>query len=94
MSESCHKGVPMQAVNYTHARNNLKNIIEEVCDTNEEVIVTTKNNKSIVILSLDAYNATHAQLKKEVRQAMQEIEKGDFIDIDEAFAQAKKAYRD
>jgi prevent-host-death family protein len=84
----------MQAVNYTHARNNLKNIIEEVCDTNEEVIVTTKNNKSIVILSLDAYNATHAQLKKEVRQAMQEIEKGDFIDIDEAFAQAKKAYRD
>ncbi|MGD9655448.1 MAG: type II toxin-antitoxin system Phd/YefM family antitoxin [Sulfuricurvum sp.] len=84
----------MQAVNYTHARNNLKNIIEEVCDTNEEVIVTTKNNKSVVILSLDAYNATHAQLKKEVRQAMQEIEKGDFIDIDEAFAQAKKAYRD
>ncbi|MDY0122101.1 MAG: type II toxin-antitoxin system prevent-host-death family antitoxin [Sulfurimonas sp.] len=83
----------MQAVNYTNARNKLKDIIDEVCDKNEEVIVTTKNNKSVVILSLDTYNATHTRLKQEIAQAMQEIEKGDFVEIDEAFELAKKTYR-
>ena len=56
----------MQAVNYTIARNSLKLIIDKVCDKNEEVIVTTKNDKSIVIMSLDEYNRTHAQLKREI----------------------------
>ena len=93
MSEYCHKGVPMQAVNYTHARNNLKDLIEEVCNNNEEIIITTKNNKSVVVLSLDEYNATHAKLKKDLAQAMQEIEKGDFLEVDEAFELAKQAYR-
>jgi prevent-host-death family protein len=93
MSVFCHKGVTMQAVNYTNARNKLKDIIDEVCDKNEEVIVTTKNNKSVVILSLDTYNATHTRLKQEIAQAMQEIEKGDFVEIDEAFELAKKTYR-
>lgn len=83
----------MQAMNYTHVRNNLKDIIDEVCDTNEEVIVTTKNNKSVVIISLDEYNRTHAKCKQEIKQALLEIEKGDFIDIDEAFNLAKQSYR-
>jgi len=84
----------MQAVNYTAARNNLKNIIDDVCDNNEEVIVTTKNDKSVVIISLDEYNRTHAQLKREVQQAIAEIERGDYMSIDEAFERAKKAYRE
>jgi len=84
----------MQAVNYTAARNNLKSIIDNVCDNNEEVIVTTKNDKSVVIISLDKYNQTHAQLKRDVQEAIAEIEQGDFMSIDEAFEQAKKAYRD
>jgi len=33
----------MQAINYTTARNNLKTLIDEVCDNSEEVIITTKN---------------------------------------------------
>ena len=84
----------MQAVNYTTARNNLKSIIDNVCDNNEEVIITTKNDKSVVIISLDEYNQTHAQLKRNVQEAIAEIERGDFMSIDEAFEQAKKAYRD
>ena len=83
----------MQAVNYTSARNNLKTIIDNVCDGNEEVIVTTKNNKSVVIISLDEYNRTHAELKREVKKAIEEVEQGDFMGIDEAFEEAKKAYR-
>jgi len=94
MTVFCHKGLYMQAVNYTAARNNLKAIIDDVCDNNEEVIVTTKNDKSVVIISLDEYNQTHAQLKREVQKAIAEIERGDYMDIDEAFERAKKAYRD
>ena len=75
----------MQAVNYSHARNNLKSIIDDVCDNNEEVIITTKNDKSVIILSMDEYNRTHAVLKREVTQALLEAERGDLMDIDEVF---------
>jgi antitoxin YefM len=84
----------MQAVNYTAARNNLKTIIDNVCDNNEEVIVTTKNDKSVVIISLDEYNKTHAQLKREVKQAIAEIERGDYMSIDEAFDRVLSKYED
>lgn len=83
----------MQALNYTNARNSFKSIIEDVCENNEEVIVTTKNNKSVVIISLDEYNATHAKIKKDVQNAIKEIQKGDFLDIEDAFETAKKSYR-
>ncbi len=84
----------MQAVNYTAARNNLKTIIDNVCDNNEEVIVTTKNDKSVVIISLDEYNQTHAQLKREVQKSIAEIERGDFMSIDEAFDRVLSKYED
>lgn len=93
MTIFCHKRFKMQALNYTNARNSLKSIIENVCDNNEEVIVTTKNNKSVVIISLDEYNATHAKLKQDVQNALIEIQKGDFLDIDDVFELAKNSYR-
>ncbi len=88
------KGIPMQAVNYTSARNNLKSLIDTVCDNNEEVIITTKNDKTVVMISLDEYNQTHAKIKRDVQEAIAEVERGDFMSIDEAFDRAKKAYRD
>lgn len=75
----------MQAVNYSYARNNLKSIIDDVCDNNEEVIITTKNDKSVIILSMDEYNRTHATLKREVQEALLEAERGDLMDTDEVF---------
>ena len=84
----------MQALNYTSARNNLKSLIDNVCDNHEEVIITTKNDKTVVMISLDEYNQPHAKLKRDVKQSIAEIEKGDFIDIDEAFELAKSSYRD
>jgi len=83
----------MQAVNYTSARNNLKSIIDNVCDNDEEVIITTKNDKSVVIISLDEYNNTHAKIKKDVLEAKKQIEQGEFISIDDAFEKAKSSYR-
>jgi len=83
----------MLAVNYTHARNNLKSLIDTVCDNDEEVIITTKNDRSVVLLSLDEYNQTHAQVKQSVKRSLEQIEKGEVMSIDEAFALAMKSYR-
>lgn len=84
----------MQAVNYTTARNNLKSLIDEVCDKEEEVIITTKNDKSAVLLSLDEYNRTHAQIKRDVQKALKQVEAGDYMDIDEAFEKVLKKYEE
>lgn len=84
----------MQAVNYTTARNNLKALIDEVCEKHEEVIITTKNEKSVVLISLDDYNRTHAQLKREVQEAIAQAERGDMMDIDEAFDKVLSKYED
>jgi antitoxin YefM len=84
----------MQAVNYSHARNNLKAIIDDVCDNNEEVIITTKNDKSVVIVSMDEYNRTHAEIKRNVKEALAQIERGECMDIEDAFKLAKQSYRD
>jgi len=83
----------MQAVNYSHARNNLKSIIDDVCDNNEEVIITTKNNKTVIIQSMDEYNRTHAEIKKSVKISLEQLERGETMSIDEAFDRAMKSYR-
>jgi len=84
----------MQAVNYSHARNNLKTLIDEVCDNDEQVIITTKNNKSVVLVSLDEYNRTFVQIKKEVQKALEEVERGDVMSMDEAFERVLSKYED
>lgn len=89
-----YKGFSMQAVNYSHARNNLKSIIDDVCDNNEEVIITTKNDKSVIILSMDEYNRTHAQVKRDVQEALAQAERGDLMDIDEVFDKVLAKYED
>jgi len=82
----------MQAVNYTNARNNLKTLIDNVCDNNEEIIITTKNDKSVILISLDEYNRTHATLKCEVQEAIEEIQRGDIIGIEDAFDKVLAKY--
>jgi len=84
----------MQAVNYSHARNNLKSIIDDVCDNNEEVIITTKNNKTVIIQSMDEYNRTHAEIKKSVQISLEQIERGETMSIDEAFDRVLSKYED
>jgi len=43
------------------------------------------NDKSIVDISSDKHNCTHSQLKSEVKEAMEQIERGEYMSIDEAF---------
>lgn len=47
----------MQAITYTHARANLAKTIDSVCDNREPVIITKKNDRSVVMLSLEDYQA-------------------------------------
>ncbi len=55
----------MVAVNYSTIRNNLKNYCDMATDSNETVIVTRKDEKNVVLMSLDKYN----QLEKAARNA-------------------------
>jgi len=55
----------MLAVNYTTLRNNLKDFCDRATDDNETVVVTRKDEKNVVLLSLKAYNA----LSKAARNA-------------------------
>lgn len=55
----------MLAVNYSTIRENLKAYCDRVTDNNETVIVTRKDEKNVVIISLDEWNA----LQKAARNA-------------------------
>ena len=51
------KGEIMQAVFYSQARNNLRDIINKVCDDFDEYIITTKDDKSAVLISYEEYSS-------------------------------------
>ena len=42
---------------YSNVRQNLAKSMEKVCDEHEPLIITRKNANSVVMLSLDDYNA-------------------------------------
>lgn len=47
----------MKVINYTDLRLNLKKWLDMVVDDMEELIVTRKNNKDLVLISLEEYNS-------------------------------------
>ncbi len=47
----------MLAVNYSTVRKNLKDYCDQATNNSETVIVTRKEEKNIVIMSLEKYNA-------------------------------------
>lgn len=46
----------MLAVNYSTIRNNLKDYCDKVTDDYETVIITRKDEKNVVLISLEEYN--------------------------------------
>ena len=46
----------MVVVNYSTIKNNLKDYCDKACDQHETIIATRKNEKNIVLMSLDEYN--------------------------------------
>lgn len=47
----------MQAVFYSQAGNNLRSLIDKVCNDFDEYIITNKDNKRAVLLSYDEYSS-------------------------------------
>lgn len=47
----------MKALSYTAARSNLAKTMERICDDHEPVVITRRNEHSIVMLSLEDYEA-------------------------------------
>ena len=47
----------MDAITYTHARQNMARIMDEVIDNSEVKIITRNNDRAVVMMSLDDYNA-------------------------------------
>lgn len=69
----------MLAVNYSTIRNNLKDFCDKATDEHETVIVTRKDEKNVVLMSLEKYNA----IMKAARNA-------EYLDmIDRSMEQAK-----
>ena len=55
----------MIAANYTSVRNNLKSYCDRVSDSNETLIITRKEERNVVMMSLDRFN----EMEKEIRNA-------------------------
>lgn len=47
----------MDAITYTSARQNLSKTMDKVCNNHSPVIVTRKSTTSVVIMSLEDYEA-------------------------------------
>jgi len=82
----------MQTIQYSKARNNLRELINSVCDNYDEIIINTKDNKSAVLISFEEYQAMKETLylmaskanKKRLDESIEQIENGKFVtkDID------------
>jgi antitoxin YefM len=54
---SCTGDKKMEAITYTAARQNLSKTMEKVCSDHAPVIVTRKSSDSVVIMSLEDFEA-------------------------------------
>lgn len=52
----------MPVVSYTHFRQNLAAVMDEVCDSRAPVIVTRRNARPVVMLSLEEYEGMEETL--------------------------------
>lgn len=74
----------MLAVNYSTIRNNLKDYCDKATDQYETVIVTRKDEKNVVILSLEKYNeimrASHnAEYLDKIDKSIEQVKQGKIV---------------
>ncbi len=74
----------MHAMSYTEARQNLAKTMEDVCNNHDPVIITSKRERSVVMISLDDYNSMEEtsyllrspENAKRLLESIHEIENG------------------
>jgi len=90
MTIYCHKGYSLESILYTNARNNLRDIINQVNDNACEYLITTKDKKSAVIISKDEYDSLNETLylltsknnRERLLDSIDEIENAKFLNKD------------
>ena len=71
----------MIAVNYSTIRNHLKDYCDKATEDGETVIVTRKNEKNVVLMSLEQYNSImraqrNAEYLAKIDRAIEQLENG------------------
>ena len=74
----------MLAVNYSTIRSNLKDYCDKATDENETVIVTRKDEKNVVLISLEQYNRVmkalrNAEYLEKIDKSMQQLKEGKVV---------------
>ncbi len=85
----------MEAILYSEARNNLRKIIDDVCENYDEYLIITKDKKRAVLLSYEEFSALQETLylltskknRQRLMRSIESVEKGEIvtknIEIDE-----------
>ena len=84
------RGEKMEAVLYSEARNNLRKIIDDVCENYDEYLIVTKDKKRAVIMSYEEFSALQETLylltskknRERLLHSIEEVEKNRFIKKD------------
>ena len=79
--------VLMKAMTYTAARENLASTMNQVCDDHDPVIITTKRNQAVVMMSLEDYEALEAtayllrspENAKRLSEGIAQLERGEGV---------------
>ena len=78
----------MKAISYTHARNNLAKTMDKAIDDHAPIIITRKNDRAVVLMSLDDFQTLEetAHLLRSPQNAQRllrsivELEKGEGVE--------------
>jgi antitoxin YefM len=74
----------MKTVSYTKARSSLKTTMEEVCDNHTPIVITRQSERSVVIMSLEDFEALEETVyllkspknAQRLKQANEEVKTG------------------
>lgn len=74
----------MLAVNYSTIRSKLKDYCDKATDNNETVIVTRKDEKNVVLMSLEQYNAVmkavrNSEYLNKIDKSIKQLEEGKVV---------------
>ena len=74
----------MLAVNYSTIRSKLKDYCDKATEDNETVIVTRKDEKNVVLISLEQYNeliklARNVEYLNKIDKSMKQVEEGKVV---------------
>lgn len=74
----------MLAVNYSTIRSKLKDYCDKATEDNETVIVTRKDEKNVVLISLEQYNeliklARNVEYLNKIDKSMKQVEEGKIV---------------